>query len=135
MDEFDRSPCETRILAHDMHELNERWDSLRTVSVCLCVSPDLDGYRYRATGQEERNIDPERPTKGPKTHMICFVSRCVCFTICFDNFTIEIVVACFTICLFISPDLDGHRAPKMKGGNSGMRISNNFAFPTPNILL
>jgi hypothetical protein len=21
---------------------------------------------------------------------------------------------CFTICLFISPDLDGHRAPKMK---------------------
>jgi len=26
-----------------------------------------------------------------------------------DMFTI-----CFTICLFISPDLDGHRAPKMK---------------------
>ena len=24
------------------------------------------------------------------------------------------VCNCFTICLFISPDLDGHRAPKMK---------------------
>ena len=28
------------------------------------------------------------------------------FTICFTT--------CFTICWFISPDLDGHRAPKMK---------------------
>ena len=33
----------------------------------------------------------------------------VCFTICLLCFTI-----CFTICLFISPDLDGYRAPKMK---------------------
>ena len=29
------------------------------------------------------------------------------FTICYDMF-----VFCFTICLFISPDLDGYRAPK-----------------------
>jgi len=31
-------------------------------------------------------------------------------TICYDMFHDMFV----TICLFISPDLDGHRAPKMK---------------------
>ena len=33
----------------------------------------------------------------------------ICFTICFATCCFTI---CFTICLFISPDLDGYRAPK-----------------------
>ena len=44
----------------------------------------------RAQGIQNWIINPERPRR----------SRYVCFTIC------------FTLCLFISPDLDGHRAPQ-----------------------
>ena len=37
---------------------------------------------------------------------------------------------CFTICLFISPDLDGHRAPKMK--YYGLtNTSEHFTFTVP----
>jgi hypothetical protein len=71
-------------------------------AICLCVSPDIDGmfvsrYRYvcslpvvrtwTGTGHPKWIINPERPTKDlrPKYDTVCF-----------------------TICLFISPDLDGH---------------------------
>ena len=60
-------------------------------TICLCVSPDFDGYRYRAY------IDP-----GHRGHLR-YVSRHVCSLV---------LTICFTICLFISPDLDGCRAPQ-----------------------
>jgi hypothetical protein len=32
-------------------------------TMCLCISPDLDGYQ----GTENETLSPERPTKGPET--------------------------------------------------------------------
>jgi hypothetical protein len=55
-------------------------------TVCLCFSPDLDGYvldTHFATAQLE-TISYFRNTCSERT-------------------------ICFTICLFITPDLDGHR--------------------------
>jgi hypothetical protein len=50
--------------------------------VFVHFSPDLDGYRAR--------------------HVSRYVSRYVCV----------LVPICFTICLFISPDLDGNRGTR-----------------------
>jgi hypothetical protein len=54
-------------------------------TICLFVtgSPDLDGHRYDIYHIQGTKINHD--------------------TVC---------LMCFTICLFISPDLDGHRAPK-----------------------
>jgi hypothetical protein len=57
-------------------------------TICLCISPDLDGmFVCLFPGTEAR-----LRFKG-STMMICF-----------------------TICSFISPDLDGQRAPKTRHG-------------------
>jgi hypothetical protein len=52
-------------------------------TICLCISPDLDGNRGTKKKKHCAPRDPQR------------------------------VLICFTICLFISPDLDGQRAPKI----------------------
>ena len=57
-------------------------------TICLCISPDLKGYRAPKM-KHGMFLTTRRRASGSR-----------CFTIC------------FTICLFISPDLDGHRAPK-----------------------
>ena len=40
-------------------------------------------------------------------------TQTVCFTICLF-ISPDLDGICFTICLFISPDLDGHRAPQLR---------------------
>ena len=43
--------------------------------------------------------------------------------------TANLFTICFTICLFISPDLDGHRAPK--NGSLTLRDPENCKVPKP----
>ena len=70
-------------------------------TVCLFISPDLDGYRASLTLR-----DPEIckvPT--PKYEAAALHEH-------LSTGYPSLTTICFTICLFISPDLDGHRAPK-----------------------
>ena len=64
---------------------------------------DMFVYQSRL-GRVQGIINPERPRK--LRYVLDYDSRYVC--------TWTVFTICFTICLFISPDLDGHRAPKMK---------------------
>jgi hypothetical protein len=65
-------------------------------TMCLCISPDLDGFKAL--------------NENVSRYVCWYVCFTVCFTICFTVCLVSRYV--FTICLFISPDLDGHRAPK-----------------------
>jgi hypothetical protein len=85
-------------------------------TICLCISPDLDGYK----GTKNETLTPQDPQQVPIRYDMC-VSR-VCFTICLcispdldgyqgnknETFATWTPI-CFTICLCISPDLDGNR--------------------------
>ena len=93
-------------------------------TICFCVGPDLDGYRtpnttcisditnvsryvcslvrtWTGTGHPKWGMNPARPQNMNPT-------RCTRM----KKSTKVMSTVCFTVCLFISPDLDGHRAPK-----------------------
>jgi hypothetical protein len=69
-------------------------------TICLCISPDLDGSRGTT------KMCPEKHTR--------YVSRYVCSLV--RTYTgkghPKQGTICFTICLFISPDLDGNRGTR-----------------------
>jgi hypothetical protein len=68
-------------------------------TICLCISPDLDGYRYQ--GNKNETLTPRDRFIGGWPASL--KQRTVSFEALLPvSFTI-----CFTICLFISPDLDG----------------------------
>ena len=85
--------------------------------------PDRDGYRaVRAPKMKHTPPDPQQVSKNKiRSHRTTSAFRH--FSMFHDMFGLRRVQGtkneiwygiCFTICLFISPDLDGHRALKMK---------------------
>jgi hypothetical protein len=76
------------------------------IYVCLFINPDLDGHQAPKNGSLTLR-DPEN-CKVPKPKYEANALH--------SHPSIGYPI-CFTICLFISPDLDGHRAPK-NGPNS-----------------
>jgi len=103
-------------------------------TICLFISPDLDGHsapqngstiRFKKVmsldldGYVSRYDSSTRTGGGSNVRELRNVSRYVCVSVraqgkgpengreCFhDMFVLDI---CFTICLFISPDLEGYR--------------------------
>jgi len=114
------------------------WFTIFTIdfTICLIISLDWDGHRAPKNGSLTLR-DPEQISK-PKdgatallhSHPIigypnssngqCTLYHTICFTIYLfispdlDGHRAPKNGSCFTVCLLISPDLDGYRAPKMK---------------------
>jgi hypothetical protein len=87
-------------------------------TTCLCISPDFDGYQ----GNKNETSTP----RGPRKDFVAglFVTLTINFHDMFVHhvhgmfhgmFVYQSVLRrsiCFTICLCISPDLDGNRGTK-----------------------